>query len=199
MHGSGAPLESRAASPSGFAAAAVVERGVARGLRGVRARARLCATRPRRPPRAGRVSYDLQPARAGALRHRASRMFRCALTEVLVFHQPGRARGRARTQTVSGRTQVVSFLGRAPTDHLLCFDHDRLKRIEASVALPAAEAPALFAAACADWRRGDPRRRAPGPDACEGRQGDIAFSARRTEGPEAAAATVSITLEAVSP
>ena len=119
------------------------------------------------------------------------------LTEVLVFHQPDA--GRTSEDADCFRPNVVvSFLGRAPTDHLLCFDHDRLNRIEASVALPAAEAPALFAAACADWRRGNPPT-ALEPDACEGRQGDIAVSARRTDGPDSAAATVSITLIAVSP
>ncbi len=119
------------------------------------------------------------------------------LTEVLVFHQPD-ARRTSEDADCFRPDVVVSFLGRAPTDHLLCFDHDRLRRIEASVALPAAEAPALFAAACADWRRDTPPT-APAADVCEGRRADIAFSARRTQDPDPATATVSITLVAVSP
>jgi hypothetical protein len=119
------------------------------------------------------------------------------LTEVLVFHQPD-ARQTSEDADCFRPAAVVSFLGRAPTDHLLCFDHDRLRRIEASVALPAAEAPALFAAACADWRRENPAT-ALEADACEGRQADIAFSARRTQDSDPATATVSITLVAVSP
>jgi hypothetical protein len=119
------------------------------------------------------------------------------LTEVLVFHQPD-ARRTSEDADCFRPDVVVSFLGRAPTDHLLCFDHDRLRRIEASVALPAAEAPALFAAACADWRRDNPTT-APEADACEGRQADIAFSARRTQDSDPATATVSITLVAVPP
>jgi hypothetical protein len=119
------------------------------------------------------------------------------LTEVLVFHQPG-VRRTGEDADCFRPNVVVSFLGRAPTDHLLCFDQDRLQRIEASVVLPAAEAPALFAAACDDWRRGNPPS-ALEPDACEGRQGDITFSARRADGPDSAAVTVSITLVAVSP
>jgi hypothetical protein len=119
------------------------------------------------------------------------------LTEVLVFHQPD-ARRTGEDADCFRPGVVVAFLGRAPADHLLCFDHDRLQRIEASVALPAAEAPTLFAAACADWRRGNPQG-APAPDACEGRQGDIAFSGHRVDGPDADLATVSITLTAVPP
>ncbi|MGA2398425.1 MAG: hypothetical protein ABSG30_10250 [Steroidobacteraceae bacterium] len=118
------------------------------------------------------------------------------LTEVLVFHPADEA--RAREDGDCFRPNVaVSFLGRTPTDHLLCFNHDRLQKIEAAVAMPAAEAPALFAAACADWQQ----KAAPTgtePDACEGREQDIAFSARRTQGPDPDAATVSITLAPVS-
>jgi hypothetical protein len=119
------------------------------------------------------------------------------LTEVLVFHQADG--GQAREDGDCFRPNVVvSFLGRAPTDHLLCFDHDRLEKIEAAVAVPAAEAPALFAAACADWQRGAAAT-ALEADACEGQRQDIAFSARRSEGPDPDAATVSITLVSVSP
>lgn len=120
------------------------------------------------------------------------------LTEVLVFHQADGARVREDGDCFRPNV-VVSFLGRAPTDHLLCFDHDRLEKIEAAVALPAAQAPALFAAACAEWQRGAAAGSAPGPDSCEGRQQDIAFSAHRTEGPDPEAATVSITLVSASP
>jgi hypothetical protein len=108
------------------------------------------------------------------------------LTEVLVFHPPDAERTSDDADCFRP-DGVVSFLGRAPTDHLLCFDHDRLKRIEASVVVPATEAAGLFAAACADWRRGNPAA-APEPDACEGRQG-----------PDDALTTVSITLAAVPP
>jgi hypothetical protein len=119
------------------------------------------------------------------------------LTEVLVFHPADGARGREEGDCFRPNV-VVAFLGRAPTDHLLCFDHDRLQKIEAAVVLPAAEAPAVFAAACADWQRGGAAS-AQGSDACAGRQRDIAFSAQRTEGPDPDAATVSITLVSAAP
>lgn len=118
------------------------------------------------------------------------------LTEVLVFHQADEASARGDGDCFRPNV-AVSFLGRTTTDHLLCFNHDRLQKIEATVAMPAAEAPALFAAACADWQRGAAAT-VTEPDACEGRQHDIAFSARRTQGPDPDAATVSITLVSVA-
>jgi hypothetical protein len=82
------------------------------------------------------------------------------------------------------------FVGRRPDEYLLCFSHDRLIRIDASVRLPAASAGALFAAACAQWRG----TRAPAEhtlDSCEGRDGMTRFSARLAAVPEAASAPVS--------
>lgn len=79
-----------------------------------------------------------------------------ALTEVLIFHdsaQSERGSEDGDCYTTEGLSQPA-FLGREPDDHLLCFDHDRLTRIQISVSVPAADAPALFAAACAQWQRG---------------------------------------------
>ena len=93
------------------------------------------------------------------------------------------------------------FLGRAPDEYLLCFKQDRLVRIHASVRWPA-PAPAVFAAACAAWwnmrRNGEaPARsrraiRVERTGACEGREGDIRFSARLGE-----ESTLSMVLESV--
>jgi hypothetical protein len=187
---------SRALLALGFAAAAVASTAWLEGC-AASAPARSSAP-PASPPAAPpAVSHDFT-ALVLAPFGTAFKDVPVRLTEVLVFHQP-EARRTSEDADCFRPDVVVAFLGRASTDHLLCFDHDRLKRIEASVALPAAEAPAVFAAACADWRRGNPAI-ALEPDACEGRQGEIAFSARRTAGPDSAAATVSITLvEAVSP
>jgi hypothetical protein len=150
---------------------------------------------PAAPPVAPAVSHDFNPLLLAPF-GTAFKNVPGPLTEVLVFHQPDAGRSSEDADCFRPNV-VVSFLGRPPTEHLLCFDHDRLKRVEASVVLPAAEAPGLFTAACADWRRGDPATTLE-PDACAGRQGDIAFDARRTQGPDSAAATISITLVAVS-
>jgi hypothetical protein len=180
---------------AGFAAVAVSGAAWLEGCAGSAA-ARGAAPTAALPAAPAAVSHDVSPL-VPAPFGTAFKDVPVALTEVLVFHQPD-ARRTSEDADCFRPNVVVAFLGRAPTEHLLCFDHDRLSRIEAAVVLPAAEAPALFAAACADWQRGNPPA-ALGPDACEGRQGDIALSARRADGPDSAAATVSITLVAVSP
>jgi hypothetical protein len=183
---------SRALVAAGVAAAVV-----AAWLEGCAASAPARGSAPATPPPAAPVvSHDFTPLVLAPFGTNFKDV-PVPLTEVLVFHQAD-ARRTGDDADCFRPNVVVAFLGRAPTDYLLCFDHDRLKRIDASVVLTAAEAPALFAAACADWRRGNPAA-ALAPDACEGTEGDIAFSARCTDGPDSAAVTVSITLEAVSP
>lgn len=114
------------------------------------------------------------------------------LTEVLVFNE--RAQSRANEYQDCFRPNgSIEFLGRPPTDYLVCFEHDRLSRIEASVELPEPLAPAVFAAACAEWQ-GGVRTQGSASDACDGRRGDIEWSARRTPGSDPAAATISIAL-----
>ena len=186
---------SHARIAAGFAALAVSGAAWLEGCAGS-APARGAAPTAALPAAPPAVSHDVSPL-VPAPFGTAFKDVPLSLTEVLVFHQPDAQRTSEDADCFRPNV-VVSFLGRAPTEHLLCFDHDRLSRIEAAVVLPATEAPALFAAACADWQRGNPPT-ALGPDACEGRQGDIALSARRTDGPDSAAATVSITLVAVSP
>jgi hypothetical protein len=80
------------------------------------------------------------------------------------------------------------FVGRAPEEYLLCFKRDHLSRIQASVKLTAAEAPEVFAAACALWLK---NAAAPGTAAsgtaasgggvCEGRDGAVHFSGQMTD------------------
>jgi hypothetical protein len=77
-----------------------------------------------------------------------------ALTEVLLFQDAAHAAGASAQKdcyTVDG-VSPPQFLGQRPDDYLLCFEHDRLHRIEASVQLPALRAGQIFAAACRDWQ-----------------------------------------------
>ena len=84
------------------------------------------------------------------------------------------------------------FLSRRPDSYLLCFEHDRLRRIEASVQIAAAETEPLLAAVCAQWlgRAEDATRT---PDGCAGRDGAVEWRVHTAAGPDSSA-TLSITL-----
>ena len=85
------------------------------------------------------------------------------------------------------------FVGRQPDQLLLCFDHDRLNRIEAAVRLGADEAAQVFAQACAVWLKSGAAP-VPAGTTCEGRDGGIAFSGRLAAVPGQAAVPLSMTL-----
>lgn len=106
------------------------------------------------------------------------------LHEVLLFreqsHEPSEIESKD-CYAVDGTPPT--FVGQTPDQYLMCFEHDRLDRIEASVRIAADDAPRIFGRACALWLgnarslpNADPLPKAD--DACEGRDGNIAFSAR---------------------
>ena len=86
-----------------------------------------------------------------------------------------------------------TFIGQTPDEYLMCFEHDRLDRIDASVRIAADDAPRVFGRACARWL-GNAQPLSKADDACEGRDGDIAFSARLMAAPGESAAELLITL-----
>jgi hypothetical protein len=102
--------------------------------------------------------------------------------EVLVFDGP--------TQNAPGECYRLDaapprFLNQAPVELTLCFRHDHLARIEATVMLPAAGAPQITADACALWQRNAAAtvpQPAAAPDdsagTCRGRDGAIDFDGR---------------------
>ncbi len=111
-----------------------------------------------------------------------------SLHEVLLFHdaaQPGGGSDEGDCYAIGG-APPPQWAGRRPDEYYLCFVHDRLNRIEASVRLPA-DGAAVFAAACAQWLEGSAPA-AQSADACEGHDGAIGFRARLGGGPEGAAA-----------
>jgi len=100
------------------------------------------------------------------------------LHEVLLFRE--QSLGAAETESkdcyaVDGT--MPAFAGRAPEEYLMCFEHDRLDRIEVSVRIEAEVAAGDFGRACALWL-GNAQPLAKADDACEGRDADTAFSAR---------------------
>jgi hypothetical protein len=104
------------------------------------------------------------------------------LHEVLLFKDD--THGAAPAESIAAEaecyaadTPAPKFLGRLPDEYLLCFRQDRLSRIQASVRLPADQAPDVFAAACAQWTKNP----APADAVCESRDGAIRFSLRLEE------------------
>jgi hypothetical protein len=117
-----------------------------------------------------------------------------ALHEVLLFHEEPRGGADADTKdcyAVDGTPP--RFVGHQPDAYLLCFDHDRLTRIDASVRLDAGEAAQVFARACSLWLKDSVPPQGIG-STCEGRDGGIAFSARLGNVPGEPAVPLSMTL-----
>jgi len=116
------------------------------------------------------------------------------LHEVLLFHDESQSAGAADVKdcyTVDGAPP--RFLGRDAEEYLLCFRHDNLNRIDASVRVDPAEAERTFVRACAMWLK-NATPTAGTSALCEGRDGEIVFSARLADNPGETAARVSVTL-----
>jgi hypothetical protein len=76
------------------------------------------------------------------------------LHEVLLFRDAAQSAAPAdalECYAVDGTLPRV--VGRSASEYLLCFKHDRLSRIEATVRLPAEEAARIFADACGLWMK----------------------------------------------
>ncbi len=148
---------------------------------------------PPQPPRAPPVekpdvSYDwhsLAIAPFGTL----FKEMPVGLHEVLLFRDAGQGGdGRENGDCYALDGTPPSFLGHPADEYLLCFDQDRLSRIEASVRLSPDDAGTAFAQACARWRANNPPPSAPAtpqalppvaaePGGCEGRDGAVAYRA----------------------
>ena len=120
------------------------------------------------------------------------------LHEVLLFHdaQRGSAETEARAEADAEECYAPDgaaprLLGRPLDGYLLCFDHDRLKRIDAAVLLAADEAARVFVRACTLWLK---TLVPPDAGTCEGRDGGIAFSARLAVFPDHPTQALSMTL-----
>jgi hypothetical protein len=85
------------------------------------------------------------------------------------------------------------FVARSPSEYLLCFKHDRLSRIEATVRLPADEAARIFADACGLWLK-----KAQATEECAGSEGSITFAGHFDNEPDESA-QLTIQLDAPDP
>jgi hypothetical protein len=84
------------------------------------------------------------------------------------------------------------FVARLPSEYLLCFKHDRLSRIEATVRLPADDAARIFADACGLWIKNAAQA---GAEECAGSQGGVTFEGHFEIEPDGSA-QLSIQLDA---
>jgi hypothetical protein len=100
------------------------------------------------------------------------------LHEVLLFRDPAQDDGNEGKDCYApDGAPPPPFAGRRVDAYMLCFEHDRLNRIEATLHLPAGGAGETFAAMCADWRKTTASTAPPANDDCEGRDGATGFSA----------------------
>jgi hypothetical protein len=116
-----------------------------------------------------------------------------ALHEVLLFHDEPHGGAEAGKDCYAIDGAPPRLVGRQPDEYLLCFDHDRLNRIDATVRLAADDAAQVFARACALWLKNS----APPPEirnTCEGRDDGIAWSARLENVPGDATVPLVLTL-----
>jgi hypothetical protein len=72
------------------------------------------------------------------------------------------------------------FVARSPSEYLLCFKHDRLSRVEATVQLPGDDAARIFADACGLWMK----NAQPTTEECAGSEGGITFAGHFANEPD---------------
>jgi hypothetical protein len=148
------------------------------------------------------------------------------LHEVLMFRDAAHAAQGDDAECYAMERTPPPFLKRTPSEYLLCFKHDRLARVEATVNLPAEEAAQIFAEACGLWQRNSGAGQtaaapaaagaaasgegagaqvaansaaasaALGSSACAGRDGVTSYSGRLEENSERSERALSIRLDA---
>jgi hypothetical protein len=145
-----------------------------------------CATRPAaNAPSAAAATPTVVPLDASYDWHRQMIMpfgtvFKespVALHEVLLFRDESHAGSELGRDCYTVDGSPPRFVDHEPEEFRLCFSHDRLDRIETSVRLASDEGPGVLARACSSWLKNSTAA-APTADRCEGRDGDVAFSAR---------------------
>jgi hypothetical protein len=138
------------------------------------------------------------------------------LHEVLLFRDASHAVPADDAECYAVEQTAPRFVARTPSEYMLCFKHDRLSRVQATVNLPQGEAAQIFADACGLWHRnvaaalGGPAQPASAPAianeaatpgageavACEGRDGAIGYAGRLDQEAGQAEAPLTITLDA---
>jgi hypothetical protein len=76
-----------------------------------------------------------------------------ALHEVLMFRDAAHAAQSDDAECYATERTPPRFLKQTPSEYLLCYKHDHLARVEATVNLPLQEAGQIFSDACGLWQR----------------------------------------------
>jgi hypothetical protein len=116
------------------------------------------------------------------------------LHEVLLFRDQAQSAASAdelECYAVDGTRP--QFVARLPSEYLLCFKHDRLSRVEATVRLPAEDAARICADACGLWIKNAAAQ--AGTEECAGSQGGVTFEGHFENEPDGSA-QLSIQLDA---
>ncbi len=119
-----------------------------------------------------------------------------SLHEVLVFREEHAATSADEAECYAVNGAAPRFIARSPSLYMLCFKHDRLARIEATVRLPEKEAGQIFADACALWTK---NARVPESQDCEGADGGTVFVARLENTADESDSQITIQLDASDP
>jgi hypothetical protein len=127
-----------------------------------------------------------------------------ALHEVLLFRDEVKRGEGDEGDCYAIDGTAPSFVARVPDEYLLCFKHDRLARVEATVRVPQDQASQIFADACGLWLR-NAALPAPviaaatdsAPAVCAGHDATAAFSGRLELDPDATDMPLSVKIDAV--
>jgi hypothetical protein len=116
--------------------------------------------------------------------------------EVLLFRDDAPRAAAEELECFSVDGTPPRFLARAPAEYLICFKHDRLTRIEATVRLPQDQAAGIFVDACGLWMK---NAGAANTQGCAGTDKGIAFAGHLDEDAAAAERQLTVKLEAGDP
>jgi hypothetical protein len=135
------------------------------------------------------------------------------LHEVLLFRDAAHAAPADDAECYAMEQTAPRFVARTPSEYLLCFKHDRLARVQATVNLSQSEAAQIFSDACGLWGRqagaGQPGGGPPDavasesaaaigqPGDCDGRDGAIGYTGRLDQEADQAEASLTVTLDTV--
>jgi hypothetical protein len=126
------------------------------------------------------------------------------LHEVLLFRDEDKRADANEGDCYAIDATAPTFIARVPDEYLLCFKHDRLARIEATVRVPQDQAAKIFSDACTLWFK-NAALAAPvilaatqaSASTCGGQDGSSLFSGRLEAEPDQADQPLSINVDAV--